>query len=145
MSRIELKSSILKSLKQKGFVEYEKYEYLELTPKGKKVGREINRRHQALRTFLVQILGIDPVVANEEACRIEHGIGAGTLDRLTRFIDFIELRSQASPDFLRSFSEFRSAGAPSQTGNEYPAGGFERRDREPGRPSPGKNESRDAQ
>jgi len=148
-SRIGVKmptvTSMLKSLNQKGFVEYEKHEYLELTAKGEEVGKEINRRHQALRTFLINILGIDPVVANEEACRIEHGISPETMDRLKLFIAFIEQRAQTHPDFLQSFSEFRSAGIPPENATEHPAKGAEHADPAAKTPSVQKEDSHDAQ
>lgn len=111
-SRIGVKmptvSSMLKSLSQKGLVEYEKHEYLELTPKGEEIGKEINRRHQALSAFLVNVLGIDPEIANGEACRIEHGISAETMDRLTQFIEFLEISSPAGPNPLQAFGNFRA-------------------------------------
>jgi DtxR family Mn-dependent transcriptional regulator len=98
-------TSMLKSLNQKGFVDYEKHEYLELTPKGEKVGREINRRHQIILSFLIEILGIDPEVADREACLIEHGIGGETMDRLVRFIDFIDQCPRTGRDWVKAFGE----------------------------------------
>jgi DtxR family Mn-dependent transcriptional regulator len=101
-------TSMLKSLCQKGFIEYEKHEFLELTPKGQRIGREIHRRHQAILEFLIHVLGIDPEVADREACCIEHGISAATLNRLTQFIDFIEVCPRTGSDWLQSFSDYRS-------------------------------------
>ena len=103
-------TNMLKSLNRKGFIEYEKHEFLELTPKGQKVGKEINRRHQAILHFLINILGIDPAVADEDACRIEHGISAETMDRLTQFINFIEVCPRTGSNWLESFSDYRSKG-----------------------------------
>ena len=100
-------TSMLKSLNQKGFVDYEKHEYLELTPEGEKVGREINRRHQVLLSFLIDILGIDPEAADGEACRIEHGISAETMNRLVRFIGFIDRCPRTGPGWVKAFGECR--------------------------------------
>jgi DtxR family Mn-dependent transcriptional regulator len=145
-SRIGVKmptvTSMLKSLSQKGFIEYEKHEYLELTARGEEVGKEINRRHQALLTFLINILGIDPVVANEEACRIEHGMSPKTLDRLKLFIEFIENRAQTHPDFLQAFAEFRSSGIPSEAETEPTAKSAARTD-PPAKPSSLRKEGSD--
>ena len=48
--RLEVKmptvTNMLKSLSKEGLIDYEKYEYLELTDKGVDVGKEIHRRHQ---------------------------------------------------------------------------------------------------
>lgn len=148
-SRIGVKmptvTSMLKSLNQKGFIEYEKHEYLELTAKGEEVGKEINRRHQALLTFLINILGIDPVVANDEACRIEHGISAETMNRLKHFIDFIERQAQTHPDLLQSLAEFRSSGNPPEKETERPAISTEHTDPAAKPSSQRKEESHDAQ
>jgi DtxR family Mn-dependent transcriptional regulator len=103
-------TNMLKSLSQKGFIDYEKHEFLELTPKGRRVGKEIARRHHVIRNFLTGILKIDSVVADEEACKIEHGMSAETLDRLTQFIDFIHTCPRTGADWLKSFEEFRLHG-----------------------------------
>ena len=103
-------TNMLKTLSQKGLIDYEKHEYLELTPEGRKVGKEIDRRHHIIRNFLAHILKIDPVVADEEACKMEHGMSAETLDRLTQFIDFIQTCPRTGPNWLESFDNFRLEG-----------------------------------
>ena len=103
-------TNMLKSLSKKGFIDYEKHEYLELTPKGRKVGKEIDRRHRILRNFLNRILKIDPVVADQEACKMEHGMSTKTLDRLTQFIDFIQTCPRTGPNWLEAFDEYRLKG-----------------------------------
>ena len=100
-------TNMLKSLNQKEFIEYEKHEYLELTPKGRKVGKEIDRRHQIIRNFLTHILKIDPVAADAEACKMEHGMSSETLDRLTQFIDFIQTCPRTGPNWVESFDDYR--------------------------------------
>ncbi|MBW1902505.1 MAG: metal-dependent transcriptional regulator [Deltaproteobacteria bacterium] len=103
-------TNMLKSLSQKGFIDYEKHEFLELTQTGRKVGKEIDRRHQIIRNFLTDILKIDAVVADEEACKMEHGMSTETLDRLTQFIDFIQVCPRTGPNWLESFDEYRLEG-----------------------------------
>lgn len=137
--------SMLKSLNQKGFVEYEKHEYLELTPKGEEVGKEINRRHQALLTFLINILGIDPVLANEEACRIEHGVSAETMVRLQHFIDFIDRSAQASPGFLQSFNEYQSGKLHLDKSADTPDAGINKKNSKVEPSSGRKDDARDPQ
>ena len=65
-------SSMLKSLNNKGLVYYEKYEYVELTKDGAEVGKEMRRRHKILLKFLTKILKIEFIIADEEACKMEH-------------------------------------------------------------------------
>jgi DtxR family Mn-dependent transcriptional regulator len=61
-------TNMLKSLSERGLIDYEKYEYLELTGKGSDVGQEIDRRHQIFRKFLTDILKIGYNQADEDAC-----------------------------------------------------------------------------
>lgn len=103
-------TNMLKSLSQKGFIDYEKHEFLELTSEGRKVGKEIDRRHHVIRSFLTDILKIDSVVADAEACKMEHGMSTETLDRLIQFIDFIQICPRTGPNWLESFDEYRLEG-----------------------------------
>ncbi|MBW1851691.1 MAG: metal-dependent transcriptional regulator [Deltaproteobacteria bacterium] len=103
-------TNMLKSLSQKGFIDYEKHEFLELTQKGRKVGKEIDRRHQIIRNFLTDILKVDSVVADAEACKMEHAMSSRTLDRLTQFIDFIQACPRTGPNWLELFDEYRLEG-----------------------------------
>ncbi len=104
-------TNMLKTLSQNGLINYEKHEYLELTPKGRRIGKEIDRRHHIIRNFLTDILKIDAVIADEEACKLEHGMSSETLDRLVQFIDFIQNCPRAGPNWLKFFDEYRIKGA----------------------------------
>ena len=83
-------SNMLKALKEKGFVDYEKYEYIELTKNGEGVGKKVQRRHRALLKFLTEILRIDFEIANGEACKVEHVLSTTTLARLAAFVDSVQ-------------------------------------------------------
>jgi DtxR family Mn-dependent transcriptional regulator len=100
-------TSMLKKLKEKGMINYERYEYIELTPKGSGCGKEINQRHQALSAFLTDILLIEPDRANNDACRMEHTISRTTLDRIVDFMGFVESCPRAGKDWLTCFNEFK--------------------------------------
>lgn len=103
-------SSMLKSLNSKGLVNYEKYEYVELTKAGAKVGKEMRRRHKLLLRFLTEILNIEFKTADEEACKMEHALGSVTLDSLADFMAFIQTCPQAGENWLHGFEEFRLHG-----------------------------------
>ena len=47
----------LQSLAQKGLVNYEPYEAITLTQKGVAVAKDVVRRHEVLRDFLVKVFG----------------------------------------------------------------------------------------
>jgi DtxR family transcriptional regulator, Mn-dependent transcriptional regulator len=103
-------TSMLKTLSDRGMVNYEKYEYVELTDTGAGVGREMNRRHQVFFKFLTEVLKIDQRIADEEACRMEHALSAETLESLTDFMQFIQSCPRAGESWLTFFDEFRKHG-----------------------------------
>lgn len=100
-------TSMFKTLSKRGFVHYEKYEYVELTDKGSEVGSEIHRKHMVLRRFLTDILNIDLNTADEEACKMEHALSVGTLDSITDFMAFIQACPRVGEDWLERFQEYR--------------------------------------
>ena len=103
-------SSMLKTLKGRGLVNYEKYEYVELTGTGLDIGREMRRRHQLLRKFLTDILKIDFEVADKEACKMEHVLSSTTLDSFMDFMEFIQTCPRAGESWLAYFEEYRLHG-----------------------------------
>jgi len=103
-------TNMLKTLSGRGFIDYEKYEYIELTRKGHRVGKEIHRRHSVLRGFLTDILKINPKKADEEACKMEHGVSSSTLNRFVEFMEFIQSCPRAGSTWLENFDEYRLQG-----------------------------------
>ena len=103
-------SSMLKTLNDRGLVNYEKYEYVELTKEGAEVGKEMRRRHEILLKFLTEILKIDFETADEEACKMEHTLSSSTLDSLTDFMAFIQSCPRTGEGWLQYFEEYRAHG-----------------------------------
>ncbi len=71
----------LKHLRQEGYIEQEPYADAYLTEKGNAYGQRIIARHWALRTFLTDVLGVEPTLANKEACEMEHTISQSTIEK----------------------------------------------------------------
>ena len=103
-------TSMLKNLSGRNLVDYEKYEYVELSPEGREVALEMHRRHSALRRFLIDILRVDHQTADEEACKLEHALSSSTLDRLVDFMQFIHECPRTGEDWLDRFDEYREHG-----------------------------------
>ena len=74
-----------KNLREGGYIEQERYGEITLTEKGRAYGERVLNRHRVLRGFLVDILGVDMEVANEEACMMEHTISQDTMDKWTEW------------------------------------------------------------
>jgi DtxR family Mn-dependent transcriptional regulator len=83
-------TSALKKLSEQELVEHERYGRIKLTAEGDEVAREVIRRHEALTRFFAQALGIDQETAEDDACKIEHVISPLSMERLAKFVEFIE-------------------------------------------------------
>ncbi len=70
-----------KNLREKGYIEQERYGEITLTKKGEEYGKHILTRHMVLRAFLVNVLGVEETRANEEACMMEHAISEDTINK----------------------------------------------------------------
>lgn len=77
----------IQSLKAQGFIEHEHYGQITLTDSGLLEARAVRRRHNLLKTFLMQILGVDETVAEEDACRMEHVVSPQSLEKLESFTE----------------------------------------------------------
>jgi DtxR family Mn-dependent transcriptional regulator len=108
--RMPTVTSMLKTLSKRKLVDYEKYEYLELTDNGRAIGKEIHRRHCVLRSFLTDILNIDAELADEEACKMEHAVSTSTLDRFVEFMEFVQSCPRAGANWLDRFDKYTVQG-----------------------------------
>jgi len=82
-------NSALKNLSRSQLVRHARYEFVELTSKGDAAAKKVHDRHLILRAFLTEVLGVDRKTAEEDACKIEHALSSRSLERLTKFMDFI--------------------------------------------------------
>jgi len=101
-------TSALKKLSGQELVEHERYGHIKLTPEGDKIAGDVIGRHKALTRFFAQALGINPQTAEEDACKIEHVISPLSMERLAKFVEFIEacpLGSANSPSRYEYYLE----------------------------------------
>jgi DtxR family Mn-dependent transcriptional regulator len=85
----------LKSLAEKGLVNYERYGYITLTEQGDRVARDVVRRHETLKDFFVKVLAVNEVEADKAACQMEHAIPRHIVERLIDFAEFVEICPRA--------------------------------------------------
>ena len=79
-------SEMLLKLKEEGLVDYRPHEGASLTAQGRVVATQMERKHQLLETFLVDILGVDAKRAHHEACEMEHHMSDDTVARLCAYL-----------------------------------------------------------
>ena len=103
-------TSALRKLSQQGLVEHKRYGRVQLTPDGEKIAEDVFHRHEALRRFLTEILNIDPEIAVEDACKMEHSISPATQEKLAKFIDFVLSRPKVQPEWLKMFERYANYG-----------------------------------
>ena len=99
-------TSALGKLSQQGLVIHERYGYVELTAEGYKAAKDVIRRHKALNRFFAEALGIDRKTADEDACKIEHVISPLTLERLTKFLEFMGACAWGQTNFPETYKYF---------------------------------------
>ncbi len=90
-------NNMLKKLKEKTLVDYEKYGKIMLTPKGKKRAISIVRNHRLWETFLYEKLSFSWDEVHEVAEQLEHIKSAKLIDRLDEFLDFPALDPHGDP------------------------------------------------
>ncbi|MFP4649418.1 MAG: metal-dependent transcriptional regulator [Desulfobacterales bacterium] len=97
----------LRSLAEKGLINYEPYSFITLTEKGSRVAGEINRRHMVIKNFLSHVLQLDETTAEDNACRMEHAMDRAAVDRLVAFIKYIDTCPRTNADWLEGFALHR--------------------------------------
>lgn len=101
----------LATLERDDLVRHERYGYVELTARGARIALDIRRRHTILRRFLTLILHIDPDTADADSCRLEHSVSSETIEKLTKFVEFVETcPEQDTPEWLHNFYYYLQTG-----------------------------------
>jgi DtxR family transcriptional regulator, Mn-dependent transcriptional regulator len=86
----------LRALDARGLINYVPYGLITLTPAGEVKGSEIFHRHETLRDFFVEVLGVDPAAADSGACRIEHVISAEILESMGTGTNMVRLSGRTA-------------------------------------------------
>ena len=73
-------------LKNGGFIKMDEDGYITLTEDGKEVATKIYERHTVLTRALV-LLGVDPDVAAEDACKMEHAISDTSIAAIKKYVE----------------------------------------------------------
>ncbi len=79
----------LRALAARGLVNYDPYQFVTLTERGRRMGLAIGNRHRVLGEFFTDVLGLPADRAGANACRIEHAIDEDVLARLGELSDFL--------------------------------------------------------
>jgi len=92
-------TKMIQKLDEQGYVNYERYRGLILTPKGEELARGVRRRHETIVAFL-GLLGVSEKTIQKDVEGIEHHLSKETVDRLARLAN----KLAAHPDFTAEFA-----------------------------------------
>lgn len=81
-------TDMLKKLKEKELVEYEKYGKISLTNEGRKRGMEVIRKHRLWETFLYEKLDFSWDEVHDVAEQLEHIQSAKLVDSIDKLLDY---------------------------------------------------------
>ena len=96
-------SGALKLLTERGLINYAPYENITLTSRGQSLAKQIIIRHEALKAFLIKVLAVEEVLADQTACKMEHALSPEVLKRFTKFLDFIERCPRGGFEWISCF------------------------------------------
>ncbi len=103
-------TAALQSLAERGMINYEPYELITLTEKGRKKAEELAIRHHIVQNFLEDILGLERRQAEATTCDMEHSVNRQALERFVCFLAFIQRHSPARINWLDAFRRFIQEG-----------------------------------
>lgn len=79
----------LRTLGSFGLINYAPYDLITLTDEGKKIAEEIVRSHEALKSFLIKVLGVGHKEADDAACKMEHSVPKDIIDRFVKYSEYV--------------------------------------------------------
>lgn len=77
----------IKTLTQNGFLEHITYGDIVITPAGESYAANVLRRHRLIKQFLIDELGVDEKIAEQDACQMEHVMSPVTIDKLYDYLE----------------------------------------------------------
>lgn len=80
-------SRAVKNLVKDGSISVADNGRVELTKEGLIEAQKIYEKHKILTEIFVDVLGLDPVLAEKDACRVEHVISDETFEALKKLLD----------------------------------------------------------
>lgn len=83
-------TDMLKKLREKQLIDYEKYGKISLTLEGRKKAMQVLRRHRLWETFLYEKLGFAWDEVHDIAEQLEHIQSEKLVEKLDKFLDFPE-------------------------------------------------------
>ena len=81
---------VIARLKDMNLITQERRDKIQLTDKGARIGEQVAARHKTIRSFLTDVLRVPAEIAETDACKVEHALGATTYNRLCDFLEHLD-------------------------------------------------------
>jgi Mn-dependent DtxR family transcriptional regulator len=104
-------SSMLRTLGSRGYVNHQRYGYVELTPRGAELAARTEANRRILTQFLADTLGVSQALAAEDACMIEHLVSPEVMVALLDLDTFMRSDAPEAHAFRDAWAA-RSGGCP---------------------------------
>lgn len=80
-------SIAMKNLRENGYIEMDASGFITLLESGKKIAEKMYERHTFISDWLIS-LGVNPAVAVDDACRMEHVISEESFEAIKKHVHF---------------------------------------------------------
>ncbi len=107
----------LRNLAEYDLIVYKKYKPITLTEKGREIANQIIYKHQNIKAFLKDLLGVKEEKAEEIACKMEHFIGKDVADRFVALSKYIKSCPKNEQMWREGFETFYRDGTDIRTCN----------------------------
>jgi DtxR family Mn-dependent transcriptional regulator len=94
----------LRQLARKCLINYQPYGLVSLTKAGQTKAMMVVRKHEIIRSFFADVLGVDRATAQQAACKVEHSLGLPIVDRLMRLTKLTKSPNQGK--FINEFKRY---------------------------------------
>lgn len=96
----------LRSLADKGLINYQARSYVTLTDDGMTAARCVDRKHHVLSDLFIKLLGMTESEADKAACGMEHGMTAEVCKKMTALMNALNSDQSLAEKMIKSISEY---------------------------------------
>lgn len=88
-------SVAMKKLRESGYIQMDHDGSITLLPAGEEIAQRVYERHQLLTDFFIR-LGVNPEVAADDACKVEHDLSSETFQKIKEHVQKFSSRIPAA-------------------------------------------------
>lgn len=103
-------SDAVKTLAERGFINYVPYGIITITSKGKKKAEEKLFRHRTISNFLEKVLMVENEKVSQSAKQIEYSMPEDVLRKFVSFLTFMDKCSCKEPKWVSSYKYYAQNG-----------------------------------